>query len=91
MTRIYGTVMSCSLEGMLVPHAFWARTRTKYVPGGAGVPTDVTGPAAATNRSDRPGADPTSTIYEGEGDALAGGVHASVTWRSRTPKMKSRG
>jgi hypothetical protein len=54
------TWTTTSFEGWLTPHALWATTRTKYVPGGACVATGEPVIRAIT-RSLSPLADPTCT------------------------------
>src|SRR5437868_6953100 len=62
----YRTRSVTSLEGPLVPHAFFARTLTWYVRGptfealseGVGLPVSL------TTRSDAPGAEPASMTYD---------------------------
>jgi hypothetical protein len=55
------TTRTISFDGALIPHAFFARTRTWYVPVAAVAVDDVAAlPVSLTTRSVSPAADPAS-------------------------------
>ena len=75
------TVTTISLEGALVPLAFRARTRTKYVPGATpvAVSAGIDDPVSALARLLSPVAEPASRTYEVGGSPPAGAVHVKTT------------
>ena len=74
------TCTTISLDGALEPHAFVARRRAKYRPGGATAEIDVAVlPVSKLKRFVRPAADPTSSTYDVGPPAAAFHVRSTLT------------